>query len=243
MSSTKISYKPGSFFQVPNREIYRSLKPNAKVVYVAICDYADESGSCYPSRKTLATDTGISVRSVDGAIKELVAAGVIEKQERKKEGGDNFSNVYQIMMVATDEGGAAPALGGAAVTPRGAGNSTLTIPTELQPKNDKTLTDVSEAEPEVFGNPTINAMVAIFEEANGTKLRLIAKQRRAAQHIIRRTGSDEKAIGVCKAAVACRREPYAPAISNLLDLHEKLDKLAVYYSRKNSPKVAVGVVQ
>lgn len=107
-----------------------------------------------------------------------------------------------------------------------------------------TTTDVVEAEPQEFGDPTINQMIAIFEEANGSKLRLMTKQRRAAQHIIRRFGNDaDKAIGACNAAIACRDQQYAPAISNLLDLHEKLDKLALFYRKTNNAKVVAGVVQ
>ena len=228
---------------VPNREVYRQLKPNAKVVYVALCDYADDTGTCWPSRRTVAKDSGLSLSTVDRSLRELVKAGVIEKQSRIKDNGDNASNVYQIMIVATDEGGVTQTPGGVTENAGGLHTDTQTITTEPKPVND-TLTDVSGQEPQEFGDPNINKMVQVFEEANGTKLRLITKQRRAAARIIKRCGSPEKALGVCQAAVACRNDKYAPAIANLLDLDEKLDKLALYYRKRDANKstVKTGVV-
>lgn len=229
---------------VPNREAYRALKPNAKVVYVALCDYADETGTCWPSRRTVAKDTGLSLSSVDRSLRELVKAGVIEKQTRIKDNGDNASNVYQIMIVATDEGGVTQTPPGVTAAQGGLHTDTQTITSELQPKNDKSLTDVSEAPPVEYGDPTINQMLRIFEEHNGVKLKNIKKQRNAASRIIKRCGSNEKAVGVCQAAVACQSDRYAPAIANLLDLDDKLDKLATYYRKRNtkSPTVKTGVV-
>lgn len=53
------------------------LPPTAKAVLIAMADFANEAGECWPSMTTLADRTCLAVRSVIRAIKELEAFGVV----------------------------------------------------------------------------------------------------------------------------------------------------------------------
>ena len=56
--------------------------PARKALLLAIANYADEEGICWPSRETLADDSEQSVDSVDRHIKELETAGFIKRAKR-----------------------------------------------------------------------------------------------------------------------------------------------------------------
>lgn len=60
------------------------LSANAKVVYMVLAGYADKNRVCYPSRKTLIQDCGFGEARFDKAMNELVKAGIVSKERRKK---------------------------------------------------------------------------------------------------------------------------------------------------------------
>lgn len=65
--------------------------PARKALLLAIANYADEDGVCWPSRETLAEDSEQSIDSVDRHIKELEAAGFIKRSARagrRADGGE-----------------------------------------------------------------------------------------------------------------------------------------------------------
>lgn len=66
----------------------------AKFVLVALADFADESGSCYPGQKRLAEMTGQSVSSVGRHLKALEKAGLVSRQRRSSDGGFRTSDRY-----------------------------------------------------------------------------------------------------------------------------------------------------
>lgn len=93
-----MKYEKGSFVLVPNKGYLPGLEPHIQCVYMWICHFSDESGMCFPSRSTLATFAGCSVKSVDRALEKLCDDGLIVKTVRK-DGDRNFSNLYQIMVL------------------------------------------------------------------------------------------------------------------------------------------------
>lgn len=54
----------------------------AKALLYALADYADKDGLCYPSRQTLASVLGLSVRRVDQAFRVLKDGGYVSKKPR-----------------------------------------------------------------------------------------------------------------------------------------------------------------
>lgn len=62
------------------------VSPSAVIVYVALASFADHSGICWPSRKTLAAMTHLTVNHISHATSELRDAGFLEKETRREDG-------------------------------------------------------------------------------------------------------------------------------------------------------------
>jgi hypothetical protein len=58
------------------------LSPWAKLLYVALCSYADPRGGCFPGYATLRADVGCGVNQLTRAARELEAAGLITRRRR-----------------------------------------------------------------------------------------------------------------------------------------------------------------
>lgn len=80
-------------FQAMTWAVKAKLPTNEKFLLVMMANYADANGRCWPSVQTLTDDTGMSRRSVQRAIKELVKRGFV-KVETRTYRGRTISNVY-----------------------------------------------------------------------------------------------------------------------------------------------------
>lgn len=78
----------------------KTISAYGKLVYCALGKFADEDGKCWPSIKTLTECAGISNKTVQKAINELVISGWITKKQRKSNSGDWDSNFYQLSRFA-----------------------------------------------------------------------------------------------------------------------------------------------
>jgi Helix-turn-helix domain len=58
------------------------LSPWAKLLYVALCSYADPQGGCFPGYATLQADVGCGINQLTKAIRELEAAGLVTRRRR-----------------------------------------------------------------------------------------------------------------------------------------------------------------
>jgi hypothetical protein len=67
-----------------------------KFVLVALADMADQAYSCFPGQDKLAEMTGASLRTVQRALSDLEAAGLIEREERRRAGGYRSSDRYYL---------------------------------------------------------------------------------------------------------------------------------------------------
>ena len=72
-------------FQGLNWAFKQDVKPSpAKFVLVALANYADENGHCYPSQKRLAEDACQSERSVRAHLASLEKQGLIRRSKRRR---------------------------------------------------------------------------------------------------------------------------------------------------------------
>lgn len=83
------------FTQVPNFILKsKDLSVGAKLTYAMLLSYAWQNNFCFPGQATLASDIGVSLRSVVSFIKEL--------QEREcvavKRQGLNKPNIYTLQL-------------------------------------------------------------------------------------------------------------------------------------------------
>ena len=91
-------YEKGSFIVIPNKQIIKGQPPEVQSVYFWICEHSDEQGICFPSVTTLSNKSGVSKRKVYDCVLQLENLGIIKKTNRKN-GKENMTNVYQVMII------------------------------------------------------------------------------------------------------------------------------------------------
>ena len=89
-------FDKGTFIIVPDKEALRGRPPLEQLVAIWIGDYG--LTNAFPSRKTIARDCGVSVKSIDRAIAKLEQDGIITKRRRKSQNGGDTSNSYSRTM-------------------------------------------------------------------------------------------------------------------------------------------------
>ena len=79
---------------------HQQLKGTVKSVALALANRADDSGSSFPSIKTLASDTGFSTSTVKRAIRNLRDNGYLKVSSRERKDGSHTSNFYTLLIEA-----------------------------------------------------------------------------------------------------------------------------------------------
>lgn len=82
--------------QVLNRVYESSLPSRAKTVMFYLINRSNKELTCFPAIPTIARETGLSERTVQRALKELVEEGFVEKTPRYRENGGQSSNLYRL---------------------------------------------------------------------------------------------------------------------------------------------------
>lgn len=114
--------------------------PTERFVLLALADHADNDGeNIYPAVATICKKTGYSERAVQGAIKELVASGVLKTDGKGKRMTNRYSYVF-----STPAPDAPPQI--TASTPAGrAPESSLTINTKISTESLRTMVYVLDS--------------------------------------------------------------------------------------------------
>jgi hypothetical protein len=122
------------FSIIPEWILVSPLSHKAVRVYAVLARYADSKTlQAWPSRATIAGQSGCSIRTVDAAIDELVGYGAVEK-ERRVENNHYTSSMYVIRRAP--RGSAKIALGSAKNDTRVVQKTAhRTITNELEPTN------------------------------------------------------------------------------------------------------------
>lgn len=90
---------PSKWAKVPSPALHdKRLKTSDKMTYVALCEFADRSGNCWPAVPTIAAVASLSVRAVQMSLSRLELIGYIQRRGRS-EGGRAKSNVYRIAVI------------------------------------------------------------------------------------------------------------------------------------------------
>ncbi len=74
------------------------LPTRAKIVYINLKDRANPDGKCFPSLRKIAEDTSLSKRTVQRAIDDLIAYGLLTKEARTRDNGGTSSNNYYVRL-------------------------------------------------------------------------------------------------------------------------------------------------
>lgn len=76
---------------------WEGLLPSDKLVLSAIAERTDRTRGCWPSRRMLAIDTGLSLDTVKRSLKRLVDKRLIHRSERMHESGSRASSLIAIV--------------------------------------------------------------------------------------------------------------------------------------------------
>lgn len=71
-----------------------NLPHRAKSVYMYLRDRANRDGECWPCIRTIAADLRLSRRTVQRALSDLTAAGILTRSGRFRDNGSQTSNMY-----------------------------------------------------------------------------------------------------------------------------------------------------
>jgi DNA-binding MarR family transcriptional regulator len=89
--------KHKNFFIVSNQIFELGLKPKEFVVYCCLLRHSDKkTDNCFPSRRLIADECSMDKKTVDSALKESEARGLIKKVCRYLENGSRTSNMYYL---------------------------------------------------------------------------------------------------------------------------------------------------
>jgi hypothetical protein len=78
--------------------VQKTGSPSAKSVLLALADYADEYGWCWPSQRTIADRSEQSIDSVQRRLADLERSGFISRQMRKRTNGGRTTDGYTLLM-------------------------------------------------------------------------------------------------------------------------------------------------
>lgn len=227
------NYEKGSFITVPNKKVLRGLHPTAQAIYMWLCNYANEDGNCFPSRKTLSKDAKCSVKTVDNMMKLLVEKGLVTVEHRSDERGDQGTNLYTLPLgVAYDvrEGREPGALGGSVRrTHRTQSNR------ELNPINSSSAKRAGKS-PVSFSSEGAQILKA-FESVDPKNARMYSNrtQRSAADQLIAYYGL-EAVLAIIPALPKINLEPYLSKTYTPYDLLKNWQRIKDHFSSKQISK-------
>lgn len=118
--------------------------PILKVLLLAVANYADPDGRCWPSVETLADDSEVSKRTIQRKLQELQALGFIKVTERFEPSGRQMVSLIELRMGEGDS----QTLEGGRVTPacHGEGDTTLSPTDSLNNQKNKQLRPAKKSE-------------------------------------------------------------------------------------------------
>lgn len=95
METIKMNRKQ-DFFYSYNMIFSTDISAHAKLVYTYLCRCANSEAKSFPARKTIGEACSIGLTSVRNALKELVEARLLKKQEQFRSNGGQTSNLYTV---------------------------------------------------------------------------------------------------------------------------------------------------
>jgi DNA-binding transcriptional regulator YhcF (GntR family) len=80
-------------------KVYKSNLPGrAKQIMFYLINRANAEGTCFPSARTIASDCGVSERTIQRNMKVLLEKGFVIKENRYRENGGQSSNLYKLQV-------------------------------------------------------------------------------------------------------------------------------------------------
>lgn len=102
---TEITVQRGPFEMIPHWLLDTQVSSHAVRLYLILRRHGNDRGVCFPGRKRLAIQLGVSTSTIDRARAELAHAGAICYRTRMGTDGDYTSNEYHVHWFKLDECG------------------------------------------------------------------------------------------------------------------------------------------
>ena len=84
-----------------------------KLTLIALADLADEHDECFPSVEYLSRIVGVKPRMIQRYLQRMIAAGLIERRDRKRSDGSQASSTFVMLRKCTEvQGGVYHSTGG-----------------------------------------------------------------------------------------------------------------------------------
>lgn len=195
----------------------RTGGPTEKAVLVALANYADARGECYPSYGRIAEDCEVSRRTVIRVIERLCEIGLVEKSANTRHGGGDTTNIYRLP-------GCQPVTGGECQDVTGGSDTGVTGGVTLVSPlmNHQSIRKPSKkAKPDP--HPLAEALWLAQPVTGGKRKTTRPDVAKALHAAIERGGDPQDILAACQAYYAlpdCRKESgrYARGIEPLLSL-------------------------
>ena len=81
----------------------RGVSPSEKLLLLALANYADETGNCWPSQTRLADDTCMSSRTVRTLLASLETVGYIAREQRRRPDGYRATDQITLRFAQAEE--------------------------------------------------------------------------------------------------------------------------------------------
>ena len=105
VNKVESSSSPKEFTKLPNDILFaQTLSPSTKTLYALLVSYARDKSYCQPSHSRLATDLGVSTKSIGRWLDELTSHGLITTKRRGLTNKIPWSNVYYLAKYERKEG-------------------------------------------------------------------------------------------------------------------------------------------
>ena len=220
-----MKYKKGDFILVANKRSIKGLDPNKQVIIMWLCEHSDDTMQSFPSRKTLANECGVSVRTLDRHLNDLVELGLLVKTARYND-NEQTSNVYEVVLRSVKRGDKS-ARGSDKSALGGDKNITQNSPHLTNPIDNT----IVLAKP--YGKPEINDLFNYWESQTGYKIQSrVTANRRACNNLLKKHGLDVTK-GLINGAALSQADKYAPTISDFCSLQQKTNDLIVWGKKKS----------
>jgi len=184
----KVTSDVGPWSIVPEWVLDAEVSDRAVRLYLLLGRYADNhTGESTPARRTLAERLRCSLDTLDRAVKELVAIGALEYEDRERQNGSQTTNLWRLRLAHPGRMGAAPPpLTGAA--PRTKATKELETPSAAAPRQPRKKADLDaiwDCLTDIFGPVTVKSK----EQLRGKWVKELADAGATPDEMIRRAKS------------------------------------------------------
>lgn len=229
-----MKYNKGDFTVVPSKNARKGLKPVLQTAYTWLAEHSNDNMESWPSRKVLAEEVGVSIDTLDKALKDLVELGLIKKEERYVD-NEQTTNMYQVMIVDKVKGAVKTTLPSRKIPTQNSTQLTQPINSNTNVLELSDDSDLLKPQPKaVYGNPDVTAVLEMFTSITGLRLNKVALQRRYASLLLKSGNTIEDVRAGLAVVAASMDDKYAPSISNIEDLYHKWGKLQVYARKRGA---------